>query len=340
MENSRAAYKRIAVVVIIAAIVAIIAAVRIGRQGQGGSGLGSEYRYNISAMAYIDPAMILYEETGEAIPTGMAEARSLAVGPSGLLVVAGDQTIAAFRTDGRVQYRFSMASAPRCLTLDGESIFIGMRDRVVITDRRGKIVASWDSLGDKALITGIALDDTHVYIADAGQRIVWCYDRKGRFLRRIGDRNRERNIPGFVIPSPYFDLAMAPDGLLRVANSGRHRIEAYTAEGDLELAWGEFGNGLSAFTGCCNPVSFAVFTDGRVVTCEKGLVRIKLYDANGELLGVVAGPEQLADGDASICDTPAQCQKGGFDVAVDADDRVYVLDTIRNVVRIFTERKD
>jgi len=340
MQNSRTTYRQITIVIVITVVVAILAAVRISRQGRDGSGLGSEYRYDLSAMAYIDPAMILYEKTGKAIPTGMTQARSLAVDPSGLLYVAGDQAIAAFQTDGRIQYRFAVASAPRCLALDGESIFIGMRDRVVITNRKGETVASGPILGGRALITAIALDDEHLYIADAGQRIVWCYDREGRLLRRIGGKDKERNIPGFVLPSPYFDLAMAPDGLLRVANSGRHQIEAYTARGDREFAWGEFGNNLEAFTGCCNPVSFAILTDGRIVTCEKGLVRVKLYDTNGELLGVVAGPEQLTNGEASICDTPAQCQRGGFDVAVDDAGRVYVLDTIKNVVRIFAEKKD
>jgi hypothetical protein len=54
-------------------------------------------------------------------------------------------------------------------------------------------------------------------------------------------------------------------------------------------------------------------------------------------VGVVAGPEQLIEGgQVEICETPADCQMGGFDVAVDSAGRVFVLDTIKNIVRIFS----
>jgi hypothetical protein len=157
-------------------------------------------------------------------------------------------------------------------------------------------------------------------------------------IRRIGDKNEARNISGFVIPSPYFEVAVAADGLLRVNNPGTHRIEAFTAKGDLEFGWGQFGNEIDGFTGCCNPISFAIMPDGRFVTCEKGLVRVKVYDADGTFSSVVAGPQQLADGACLICESPDQCQDGGFDVAVDKDNRVYVLDTVKNEIRVFVEK--
>jgi len=337
MERLGIAYRRItiSVVIALAVLAAIVTAVRVGRQGQMGSGLSSEYELDLSGLATIDPELILYEETGKSIPTGLSEARALAADPSGNLYVVGDQAVKVISPQGRVTATHSLALAPRCLALAGEQLYIGTRDRVLILDRQGKVTATWPSLGDNAVITSIALDDEYVYIADAGQRIVWCYDRKGRFIRRIGDRDLERNIPGFIIPSPHFDLAMAPDGLLRVVNPGRHQVEAYNTRGDREFAWGEFGNALENFTGCCNPVSFAILADGRFITCEKGLVRVKVYDADGILAGVVAGPQQLTGGAASICQTPEQCQRGGFDVAVDATGCVYVLDTIKNVVRVF-----
>ncbi len=57
-------------------------------------------------------------------------------------------------------------------------------------------------------------------------------------------------------------------------------------------------------------------------------------------VGAVAGPEQLVEGGiARICHFPADCQAGGFDVAVDAAGRILVLDTIKNVVRIFARRE-
>ena len=129
--------------------------------------------------------------------------------------------------------------------------------------------------------------------------------------------------------------------MLRVVNPGRHRIEAYTFDGDLEFSWGKFSTNVEGFCGCCNPVNFAILEDESFVTCEKGIIRVKIYDAEGSFVGVVAGPEQLVEGNISLtCLFPEGCHSGGFDVAVDRKGRILILDTIRNAVRIFTRKKE
>jgi hypothetical protein len=76
--------------------------------------------------------------------------------------------------------------------------------------------------------------------------------------------------------------------------------------------------------------------DDSFVTCEKGLNRVKIYDRDGRFKGVVVGPRQLSpDLPLDICRSPEECQFDGFDVAADSKGTVYVLDTIKNVVRIF-----
>ena len=59
------------------------------------------------------------------------------------------------------------------------------------------------------------------------------------------------------------------------------------------------------------------------MTSEKGLVRVKVYDAEGKLEAVVAGLEAFARGAA------------GLDLATDARGRVFVLDPKANEVIIF-----
>jgi hypothetical protein len=84
-------------------------------------------------------------------------------------------------------------------------------------------------------------------------------------------------------------------------------------------------------------VNFAMLGDDSFITCEKGLIRVKLYDADGKFVGVVARPEQLAEAETSrIGQKAAEGKRAAFDVAVDADGRILVLDTIQNVVRVFT----
>ena len=87
---------------------------------------------------------------------------------------------------------------------------------------------------------------------------------------------------------------MAPDGLLRVVNPGMHRIEAYTPDGDLESFWGRRVDGIEGFCGCCNPANIAILPDGRIVTAEKGIPRVKVYHGRGQFVAWWPGPEMLA----------------------------------------------
>jgi hypothetical protein len=325
--------------VAVAAIIAVLAVVLLDTSGESGNGLGRAYEYDVEEMAWIDPNLFLYEQAGQPIRTGFASARAIAVDSEDVVYVAGDEVVKMFSASGALRGKIALSSAPRCLTVgDDSKVYIGMKEHVEVYDVDGKRVASWASLGADSVLTSIAVYKNNVFVADAGNRVVLRFGRDGELVKTIGERDRDRNIPGFVVPSAYFDVAVGGDGLLRVVDPGRLRIEAYTFDGDLEFSWGGFSSGIEGFTGCCNPVNFAMLADGGFVTCEKGIVRVKVYDASGGFVGVVAGPEQLVrGGEAHICEVPAECQSGGFDVAVDSLERVLVLDTIKNIVRIFVK---
>jgi len=324
-----------------AIIVGIFAVARLDTMGEKGSGLGEEFVYKLQDLAKIDPNLILYEESAEPINTGFSASRAIAVDAEGAIYVAGDKAIRRFTGSGDMIDEISFASMPGCVTIAADNkIYVGLEDHVEVYNRHGERLAVWEGLGDKAVLTSIAIYKDDVFVADAGNRIVLHYDVTGKLINPIGKKDKDRNIPGLVVPSPYLDLAVAHDGLLRVVNPGRHRIEAYTFEGDLEFWWGKFSSGVEGFCGCCNPVNFALLADGSFITCEKGLIRVKIYDPEGKFVGVVAGPEQLAaDRACRICNLPAECQAGGFDVAVTAEGQILVLDTIKNTIRTFSKIK-
>ncbi len=351
--------KLIGIVIVLAIVTAIFALARLDVTGRKGSGLSDQFVYDVKDLAKIDPSLILYEETVLPIRTGFTNARGLVVGPQGSMYVAGDKAIRRLSENGQMLAEIELTDTPGCLAVADDSkiyppdewrIYIGMKDHVEVYELSrgagarggGKRLSSWptvDGAGD-AVLTSIAIRQDDVFVADAGNRIVLRYDTTGKLINRIGQKDSQRNIPGFVIPSPYFDLAVGRDGLLRVANPGRHRVEAYTFDGDLEFWWGQFSSALEGFCGCCNPVNFAILDDGSFVTCEKGLVRVKIYDPQGVFVGVVAGPEQLVEGGASrVSEFGAGSQAAGFDVAVDSQGRIFVLDTIKNVVRIFARKR-
>jgi hypothetical protein len=173
-------------------------------------------------------------------------------------------------------------------------------------------------------LLSVAVVDDHVAVSDLGLRAVHVYDTSGRFLGDVDGPEK-----GFKLPSDNFELTDTPEGLLLVANSGSDadvpRIEAYPPSSRRrQYGWGEKGEDIVGFNGCCNPTGMAVFPDGRVVTTEKTLVTIKVFTArkDGTLDSVVAGPEQLGE------HTP-------WDVAIDAQGNVIVLFTDVSMIRVY-----
>jgi len=331
----------IGVLIALAVVVAVVAVVRLDVTGSKGGGLDKKFKYEVNELARIDPNLFLYEESADSIKTGFTSTYGVTVDSKGSVYVAGDKAVRIFARNGDRLGEVKLNDTPRCLavTADG-TIYTGMKDHVEVYDARGQKQASWDSLGKEAILTSIVVSDDNVFVADAGHRIIIRYDTKGSIIIKIGRKDSVRNIPGFVIPSPYFDIAASKDGLLWVVNPGRLRIEAYTFEGDIEFWWGGPSVAVEGFCGCCNPVNFALLPDGGFVTCEKGLVRVKIYNSGGSFVGVVAGPEQFGEGGTSkVCTLPEECQTNGFDVAVDGEGRVFVLDTVDNIVKVFTRVK-
>jgi len=333
----------IGVAVVLAIVVGVIAVLWIRPSGERGSGLPQHYEYDLKDYKQIDPALIHYQQTAE-IPVGMKEPRAVATGPEDRIYVAGDLAVVVFSPEGVKTAEIALDAQPRCLAVGGAEhrfpgrIYAGMKDHVEVYDPDGTRLASWDSLGQQAVLTSIALAETDVFLADAGGRIVWRCDTSGKTIGRIGQRDEDRNIRGFTIPSPYFDVAVAPDGLLRAVNPGARRIEAYTFDGHLELHWGKALMGIEGFCGCCNPANMALLGDGRVVTAEKGIPRVKVYGATGDFECVVAGPKTLAPTPTATEETRSKHRLKVVDVATDGRGRILVLDPEAGLVRIFQHK--
>lgn len=321
-----------------AIVVAVISAVFLDSTGDNGSGLSRDYTYDIEELAKIDPALILYSESGTSVETGFEKSKAITVDSQKNVYVAGDKAIRVFDSNAALVRTIELGAEARSLAVSAEgAVYTGVGDHIEVYDRNSKRIASWKSLGDSAVITSIALSKQgDVFVADAGNRIIIRYDSAGNEINRIGQKDAGKNVPGFLIPSPYFDLAIPRDGMLRAVNPGLGQIDAYTFDGDYEFSWGKQSVKVEGFCGCCNPINIAMLGDDSFVTCEKGINRIKVYDRDGNFKGVVAGPDELTpDTPQKICVFPEQCQSGGFDVATDQDSAVYVLDTIKNTVRIF-----
>ncbi len=328
----------IAVIIVLALVVGLVAFLGIDTTGRKGSGLGEEFAYDLSEQRQIDPELILYNQSGEFAVT-LKQPRGIAVDSSDKIYVSGDNAISIFDQQGNKLSEIKLSGAGRSLAIDDEgTVYVILKDHVEVYDKNGLPKESWETLTADAVLTSIAVQRNDIFVADAGNRIVYRYDTTGKIKNSIGRKDQARNIPGFIVSSPYFDLAVASDGLLRVVNPGRHRIEAYTFDGHLEFFWGKFSPNIEGFCGCCNPVNFAMLKNDGFVTCEKGLTRIKIYDADGLFVGVVAGPDQFVEHDRLCGEKSADCTTGGLDVAVDGTGRILILDPNLGMVRIFVRK--
>lgn len=311
-------------IVLALTIVIIIAKDFIGKKA--GKNIENSYEYNVDEFRKVDPSMILYKETGS-FPVNVQEPRALTVSGENI-VVAGEKLLLKYDYSGTEVWRKELPDTASTVAMgaNGE-IWVGTRHSAFRLTADGSLLKQWNSFGDRSVITSMVVSGENIYVADAGNRMVYRCNADGEVLEKIGEKNDEKGVPEMVIPSPYFDLATDDSGLLWVVNPGMHTLENFNRDGSLRTSWGEAGFKLSGFTGCCNPAYMAILPDNSFITSEKGMPRIKIYDQHGVLKGVVASPDMF----------DRDCTEAA-DVAVDGQERVIALDFCKKQVRIFEKK--
>jgi hypothetical protein len=307
------------------------------RDSQGGPA-ANPFAYEVDRFAKTDPKLIAYEEFAK-FPAGVAEPRRIEAA-QGQIYIAGKTGVVVLNGSGSRVSELPLSAAARALAVAGDgSLYVAVRERIEVFDRDGQSRSKWESPGKKAWLTGLTISEQELFAADSANRVVLRYDRSGKLLGRIGEKSKERNVHGLIVPSPYLDVALGKDGLLRVNNPGRHCVDLYTTSGELELSWGKASAAIEGFCGCCNPVGLTMLPDGRCVTSEKGLPRVKVYSAEGVFESVVAGPESFpANAKSGSVHDLSDGSMGGLDTAADAQGRIYILDLVTGDVRVMQRK--
>lgn len=285
------------------------------------------YEFNLDTFTEVDSSLVSYSELQNFAPD-IEKLKAVAVDQDDNIYVTGKDKILIYDKNANLLNEINTGTEALSIKVsDDKDIHIGARDHIEIWNTNGEKKDSWEILNDRVVITSIALADSSVFVADAGNKIVYRYNLDGKLVNEIGRKDSIKGIQGFVIPSPYFDIAIGRDDELWVVNSGRHQFEAYDKYGNLKSSWKKTSMNLDGFSGCCNPSNMAILSNGSFVTTEKGIVRVKIHLPSGEFNSVVATPEQFDKGTR------------GLDVAVDSENRVIILDPMRGLIRIFTSNK-
>lgn len=124
-------------------------------------------------------------------------------------------------------------------------------------------------------------------------------------------------------------LAVAEDDTVYVADSGNHRVQHLSADGEVISVWGSYANQGEgdAPGGTFNePWGVAVAPDGSVYVADTWNHRVQHFTANGEFIGMFGYNGQGETYEAFW---------GPRDVAVDSQGRVFVTDTGNKRVVVF-----
>lgn len=128
-------------------------------------------------------------------------------------------------------------------------------------------------------------------------------------------------------------IAIGPDGLVTVADTGNHRVQQFTADGQFVAAWGGTGTGLD-FN---EPWGVAVASEGSdgeafVYVADTWNHRIHKLDGEGNLVTAWGMPGQYGPGDGGVGQSRFFGPRG---VVLGPDGRVYVTDTGNKRVQVF-----
>ncbi len=343
MTSSSGKIKSHTIIVIIITIAIAVAAaivVRMNIVDKSSSGLNKQFEYDLSDRRKIDPALYLCREIPGVITVPIADSRALAVDKGNNIYVIGDKELALLDPDGSLKTKITLDRSGTCVAVgENGTIYAGLTNKIALYDKTGVWREQWDCPQENALLSSITVNEQGVFAADSANRKVLRFEHDGRYILDIVADDPEGKIAGFIVPSPYLDLATAPDGLLRVNNPGYHKIITFTLGGEMKSSWGKYAFGVEGFCGCCNPINLAILPNGDIVTCEKGLTRVKIYDNEGKFLGVVAGPEQFVGHDKKNNEKNPNSNIGVLDVAVNAEGNIYVLDPVTGQIRKFARER-
>ncbi len=328
----RAAVGRLFVLVIGAAALSILAAGCDGENASGAAKPAKPSAQTPSGSVFDEPVQVeLKHVLVDTIESGVEALSSVAIDAQDRLYLAGPDGVTVLSRQGRPLMKWSTPVAPRCVAVDEEgTVYVGLRQKVVMYDGTGQRIGSWGKggrgRGELSVVTSIGVWGTNVFVADAGNRCVHRFDATGDFINEIGKRDVEARFVGLICPSPYLDCAVDAEGVVHVTNPGMWRVERYRADGTLLGFWGESGFRPEQFSGCCNPTNIALMKDGSVVTAEKIVPRVKVYDGAGKMRAFI-GPRFFSD------------RAAGLDLAVDSDGRIYVTDPGDGKIRVFALEK-
>ncbi len=204
------------------------------------------------------------------------------------VLALGDGEVRVFTAGGEPVRQWPAGSGAECLTAgpDGR-VYVGGAGRVDVFESGGRRVGGF-VFGDAAKppsVSAIAVHGPDILVADASARIIRRFDAAGRQRNLIGDQGKTKT---FMLPNGSLDVDVDAAGVVRATDTGRHQVTSWALDGTPIGKFGKFGmQRPGRLRWLLQPVNVAATPDGKVVTAEKMVARVKVFEPDGRLLAVI-----------------------------------------------------
>lgn len=316
--------KSIGIFLFVIVVTVVILVIRDFTSSRPGKRNPNPYEFSMDEYSKVDKELIKYEEKKQ-IKLNCEKPHAIEIGDGKIFLLADDY-LQIINESGTELLKKNIGKEAQCIRVAGENIIIGYKNYIAVLNSMGEVLKQSSPENEKSVFTSVAIKDDKIYVADAGMRRILIFNTEAVKTGEFEGESGTSVLHGFIIPSPYFDIAINNENELWVVNPGMHSLQNYEDDGSLLNYWEKTSPEIDGFSGCCNPAHFDFLPDGDFVTSEKGLVRIKVYDKSGVLKSVVAPPEKFKDGTIAP------------DVSVDLVGNIYALDYDKKMVRIFTQK--
>lgn len=221
-------------------------------------------------------------------------------------------------------------SAPRNLAVGPNGrIFVADsgNHRIQVFTETGEFITTWGEFGPGPgqfnEPWGIVADDSFVYVADTWNHRIQKFTHEGEFVAAFGQNGNPNDVDGqglglFFGPR---DLLLIGENQLLVTDTGNHRMQLMTRDGEFLQQVGGFGNQLGQLN---EPVGLAQESNGNVLVADTWNGRIQQFDP--ALFPIGQWPVEAWEGQ-SINNKPY--------LATDSAGRVYTTDPENFRVLIF-----
>ena len=255
--------------------------------------------------------------------------------------------------------RFGMGDGqfvwPMAIALDiDENIYVTDENthKITVMDSDGQFLAKWGEAGSgEGQLRGPAgiavAADGNLYVVDSQNHRIQKFTKEGQYLAGWGGQGSD---PG-QFNKPW-GLCLDADGNVYVADWKNDRVQKFTADGQFQTEFKETPGGVG---GLNRPTGVAVDSDGDVYVADWGNHQVKIYEPDGKFLATLVGDAEapspwVRDYINANPDVAKARRRTNMEVEwrfnrpvavrLDADDRLYVAETVRHRIQVYTKERE